>query len=265
MLSNKDIVVVVPIYLPVISSMEMIALKQCFAVLGNYDIVLVVPESLDCSIYEKNFPLVKIMVFHNRYFESLRAYNKLVLDESFYARFATYEYMLIYQLDAYVFKDELLMWANRGYDYIGAPWLPAERKDLRWTARARLYIQRSMGFIVSRKRVFQENDLFYLVGNGGFSLRRIGKMLEVTHFYKDKIDELLDDGLPFYPEDVLLLLEVGGKYILRRPSYRVAMKFAMEHNPWWAYRQNNNQLPFGCHNWYDEQALPFWSQFINLK
>ena len=32
--------------------------------------------------------------------------------------------MLIYQLDAYVFKDELLNWANKGYDYIGAPWLP---------------------------------------------------------------------------------------------------------------------------------------------
>lgn len=35
--------------------------------------------------------------------------------------------MLVYQLDAYAFKDELFFWASLGYDYIGAPWMPHQR------------------------------------------------------------------------------------------------------------------------------------------
>lgn len=265
MLSNKDIVVIVPIYLPTPSSMEMVALKQCLTVLSGYDIVLIMPQSLDASVYERLYPKIKKTTFHDECFKSLRAYNRLVLEESFYTQFASYKYMLIYQLDAYVFKDELLMWANKGYDYIGAPWLPAERRDLKWRGRFRLRCERLLNSIVNQKVLHQEKYLFYRVGNGGLSLRKIDKMIEVTHAYKNRIAELLEDEASFYPEDVLLLLEPSGKYILRKPSYKEAMKFAVEHNPWWAYKHNNNKLPFGCHNWYDEEALPFWSQFINLK
>ena len=31
--------------------------------------------------------------------------------------------MLIYQLDAFVFQDDLAYWCQQNYDYIGAPWL----------------------------------------------------------------------------------------------------------------------------------------------
>lgn len=265
MLSNKDIVVVVPIYLPTPSSMEMAAFKQCLAVLSGYDIVLAMPESLDASVYEKVYPKVKKITFEDECFKSLRAYNKLVLKESFYAQFASYKYMLIYQLDAYVFQDELLLWANKGYDYIGAPWLPADRRDLKWTGWLRFRFGRFLNSIMNRRVSHLEKYLFYRVGNGGLSLRKIDKMLEVTHAYKSRIDELLEDDAPFYPEDVLLLLEPKGKYTLSRPSYKEAMKFAVEHNPWWAYKHNHYRLPFGCHNWYNEEALTFWSQFINLN
>ncbi len=39
--------------------------------------------------------------------------------------------MLIYQLDAYVFKGEWLFWANQEYDYIGAPWIPWKKEHLK--------------------------------------------------------------------------------------------------------------------------------------
>jgi hypothetical protein len=38
--------------------------------------------------------------------------------KQFYERFVAYDYMLIYQLDAYVFKDELDDWSAKGYDLL---------------------------------------------------------------------------------------------------------------------------------------------------
>ena len=39
-----------------------------------------------------------------------------------YERYAAYEFMFTYELDAFVFKDELEKWCEQGWDYIGAPW-----------------------------------------------------------------------------------------------------------------------------------------------
>lgn len=44
-----------------------------------------------------------------------------MLSAEFYDRFAAYEYVLIYQLDAFVFADRLAEFCQMGYDYIGAP------------------------------------------------------------------------------------------------------------------------------------------------
>lgn len=51
-----------------------------------------------------------------------------MLTKEFYLRFRQWEYLLIYQLDAYVFQDELMDWCNKGYDYIGAPFLKLNRE-----------------------------------------------------------------------------------------------------------------------------------------
>lgn len=47
-----------------------------------------------------------------------------MLEADFYRRFGKYKYMLIYQLDAFVFSDKLLDFCEMGYDYIGAPVYP---------------------------------------------------------------------------------------------------------------------------------------------
>ena len=117
-MNKKDIAVVIPIYLPSLSNSERISLEQCLKLLSSYSIVVIKPESLDLDDIINFFGLTHIEAFPDKHFVSLRAYNKLVLSEEFYRSFQHYTYMLIYQLDAYVFKDELLNWANKGYDYI---------------------------------------------------------------------------------------------------------------------------------------------------
>lgn len=100
-------------------------------------------------------------------------------------------------------------------------------------------------------------------GMGGFSLRNISKMIAITREYKSKIAQWLDDEKPFYPEDVLLFVEIRKKqYRLRTPRYDKALQFSMEVGAEWAFNYNKRQLPFGCHAWYHKEYYPFWSRLI---
>ena len=122
-MNKKDIAIVIPIYLSSLSEDEKRSIEQCLKLLFEYSIVVIKPKHLEIDDIIQKYKLSQVEVFPDECFSSLRAYNKTVLTEEFYTRFQNYTYMLIYQLDAYVFKDELLEWATKGYDYIGAPWL----------------------------------------------------------------------------------------------------------------------------------------------
>lgn len=265
-MDKKDIVVVVPIYLTTLSKVEELSLHQCVTVLSDYSIVLIKPQNLNIDFILSRYPQLSFEEFSDECFRSLREYNKMVLKSFFYERFSKYKYMLIYQLDAYVFKDELLYWANRGYDYIGAPWLPWKRRHLSLCGRYRLLFQYAFYKALNPQQLRKDEKYYYYqVGNGGFSLRNIEKMIEITSYYEDKITILLADDKKFYPEDVFLLLELtDSKHSMRRPSFEEALKFSMEESPAWAYEYNHNQLPFGCHNWYREDFFRFWSHHIMI-
>lgn len=266
-MKKEDIIVIVPIYLNTLSLFEEKSLKQCIKILSDYSIMLIKPISLNIESVLSRYPQLDVTEFPDECFKSLRAYNKLVLDTTFYKKFIQYKYMLIYQLDAFVFKDELLYWANLGYDYIGAPWLPWKKRHLNLWGRFRLLFQYNFFRRFNPQRLRKEDKYYYYqVGNGGLSLRKICKMIEITSHYQDKISALLADNKEFYPEDVFLLLELtDAKCVLRKPSFKEALKFSMEENSEWAYKYNHNLLPFGCHNWYRKDKLNFWSQFIDLN
>lgn len=265
-MDKKDIVVVVPIYLSTLSPMEAISLKQCLALLAEYSIVIIKPESLDVTGLQLQYSFPSIETFPDACFSSLRAYNKLVLDETFYLRFESYKYMLIYQLDAYVFKDELLFWASKEYDYVGAPWVPWTNHYLSWSGKHRLLLKRWFWQRICRQKLYNEKYFYYQVGNGGFSLRKIKKMIDITRYYNQEIRDLLADDRPFLPEDIFLLLNLDNKkHQLKKPRFDEALKFAVEHNPQWAYEYSKKELPFGCHNWGDKNMYSFWSNFILCK
>lgn len=113
-MDKKDIVVVVPIYLPALSEMEAVSLKQCLDILSDYSIVIIKPENLDISNIQSQFLLPKVISFPDRCFQGIEAYNRLMLDVAFYRTFSSYTYMLVYQLDAYAFKDELFFGLHWG-------------------------------------------------------------------------------------------------------------------------------------------------------
>lgn len=262
-MDKKDIVVVVPVYLPVLSELEAVSLRQCLNILSDYSIVVIKPENLDISDIQAQFLFTQVVSFPDECFRGIEAYNRLMLDAAFYKAFSEYAFMLIYQLDAYVFKDELFFWASLRYDYIGAPWMPHQKKYWKFPTRYIWLAQRCFWRIFYPKHLRKLKYCWYHVGNGGLSLRKIKKFIEITEHYKPLIDRWMREGNFFLPEDVFLLLNTTDRGArLKRPPYKLAMKFAIEQIPAWGYRENGCQLPFGCHNWTHPEMLPFWTQFI---
>ncbi|RZK12550.1 MAG: hypothetical protein EOO46_02765 [Flavobacterium sp.] len=218
-------------------------------------------------------PSFEIEHIDSSWLVNITSYNKLKKSLFFYELFKEYEFVLTYELDAWVFRDELLFWCNKGYDYIGAPWFKG------WAQGG--------------------NPEVIGVGNSGFSLRntaksitcieRIEKLRRVRSFwFSSKLQALwrFNNMIIFFGSmlklrsgkylDDLLLGDIHnedhywGEYVSHTFSdYKVAsiddaIRFSFEVNPSILYNINNCQLPFGCHGWekYDQE---FWANFIEVK
>lgn len=251
---QRTVAVVTPIHRPDLTPAEVISLERALTVLAPYDHYLAAPQGLNIEAYEALFARhgkrARLAWFSPASFSSVEAYCRMLTGMAFYQRFRRYQNLLIYQLDCYVFRDELLEWCARGYDYIGAPWFKGA------DAAA-------------------EDAEFAGVGNGGFSLRRVGaarRALLCYHAARLWAFTLGRMARPFNPqdwnqhlrdnEDRFWGLTLGPRVPgFRLPSVEDAIPFAFEVNPRRLFRMNGKQLPFGCHAWgrYDPS---FWAQFI---
>lgn len=255
-------VVVIPIYKSILSSDEIISLDQCFKILGQHEICFVAPLGLDVSEYQSRLNQeMNVEFFDPNYFTNIRGYNQLMLSLEFYTRFKSYEYMLIYQLDCFVFRDELDYWCKQGYDYIGAPWLENSYYRKSKYKKLKFLIYR---FIKTRFNKYGDKDiLVYNVGNGGFSLRKISKCIKVLNNTPTKVlNKFRESNDPklIYNEDVFWSFEA--KKILK-PNYIVASKFALDLGADIGIRLNKGMLPFGCHAWH--KKYQYWKNYIEIK
>src|SRR5206468_1498508 len=98
-------------------------------------------------------PGFEVVAFPARHFKSARTHGRLELTTAYYEIFLAYEHILVYELDSLVFSDELEPWCDRGYDYVGAPWITTPLNP-----------------------TYRDPEA---VGNGGFSLRRPAACLRV--------------------------------------------------------------------------------------
>ena len=258
----NSVVVVVPIYKSSFTLHEQISFTQCLKVLNRYPIKIIKPISLDIDLLLAGVPNITVETFEDSYFKSVQTYNRLMLSTEFYERFLDYEYMLIYQLDAFVFKDELDEWCSKGYDYIGAPWR-IERDFSSVTDRLLFSLKKQIAIWFNLKDKNRNNQpldviLKMTVGNGGFSLRKVRKMLDIVRNHRPKIEQYLAGKGSFYNEDIFFCIEMNRYFKrVRLPHWQEALRFAVEDLPSKAFVLNNHQLPFGCHAW-DIHELSFW-------
>jgi hypothetical protein len=255
---NKFLVkIIVPVYKTTFSPYETVSLNQCCNILKNYPLIFVKPESLNSNELLEKFPMFQTESFPDSYFKGLKGYNQLMLSSEFYERFSDAEYILIYQPDAFIFKDDLKYWCNLSYDYIGAPWIPKERNPI-----ALFFYKRKL-----KKKPYKKEILFK-VGNGGFSLRKVASFAEITQKEKKRIATYLfpaDSKMNFFPEDVFWALEpqrLGYKFKI--PDYKKALEFAFDQYPENCF-DLTGKLPLGCHGWNRTKGWRFWKKHIPVK
>lgn len=226
MYESRQAAIVIPVYKKELSLEEQISLAQAARALGAYDCYFVCPQLLVCGYKPDK---IKEVRFDDKWFVSLRAYSELMLQKEFYQAFLDYEYVLLYQLDSFVFSDKLLEFCNQEYDYIGAPWIHgiAFYKD--------------------------PGHMLHYVGNGGFSLRRVPAFLH----WLEEVD--LSGVSKTVNEDVLIA--AYGPPVLRIPPVEEALRFAFDLDPRSCFEKNNRCLPFGCHAW-QKIDLEFWRTHI---
>jgi len=257
--------VLIPVYKSQLSKFEVLSFEKCLKILSNYDIYIVTFQELDLSIYKEISKTlgkeIQYSYFDKSYFSSLRGYNKLMMSQDFYLRFKDYDYMLIYQLDAYVFSDELDYWTGLNYDYIGPPWFEEYKS-------------------------FEEGKRLWKVGNGGLSLRKIQKFIEITDKenyklnYKFYFDYFKSFNTPIYKNLIISFIctlffkyKINEDYFLiylsdylnkgmKIPDINLAYSFAFEKSPSYLFKLNNMTLPFACHAFEKNEFDKFWNRFI---
>ncbi|MES2650951.1 MAG: DUF5672 family protein [Bacteroidota bacterium] len=258
-------VIVVPLYKDVLNKFEYISLQQCFKIFDTQLICAIKPNSLDLTSLLNEFPFQNIISFDDSYFEDIHGYNKLMMSTLFYEKFLSYNYMLIYQPDAFVFSDKLNYWVNAGYDYIGAPWLRPLKTN---SALNQLFLKLKSDvytkFNIKKAGLPRGKQFFNKVGNGGFSLRNIKKFHELSISKKKTAEYYINLRNPAFNEDIFWSVEVNRqKKKLNIPNYKRAVQFSIETFPEYAFSLNNYELPFGCHAW--EKQLDFWKDKIEKE
>ena len=261
-----SVVVVIPLYESTPDQWQQKSFEQCCKVLGKHNICIVTHRSVEINVYQEIASRYGVKphkeCFDASFFASIAGYNLLMLDKSFYQRFANYNYILIYQLDAWVFRDELDDWCSKGYDYIGAPWMENNNGELKLSG----------------------------VGNGGFSLRRIQHFVDVLNYrgpvrkanqlnllptfkniiYKFFYSVGYQNTISYYKKDETLFEDIflsiflsNTKLRARMPTPEEASHFAFEKHPSYLFSKNR-QLPFGCHAWGKYEYEIFWKKYINI-
>ena len=238
-MNKSDIAIIVPIYKIDLNPFEKISLEQLRRTLIDYSIFFVCPNSLiiDGLSEVTGFQIER---FDDCYFSGIESYSRFCTSEDLYLRFISFEYILIYQLDAFVFSDNLLCFCEKGYDYYGAP-------------------------IPDRIWPYLNNK----IGSGGLSLRRISSTLDMVR----NQDRIMSEYKKEYPEaesnKAFYLEDRFFAYCAQRadiqysvPGIEEALKFAIEFNVDDIYNGIENHLPFGCHKWYAEN-FDFWWPLIS--
>ncbi len=270
---TKRVAIMVPLPTPDLSADDEVSMRHLRKHLDHYDKFLLVPKGM--GIRMDGF---QVMELDRRHFGSAANHNRMLYRTDFWEKFADYEYVLMYHLDALVFSDQLLDWCGQGLDYIGSPFLIC--KDSPWVRVERC-------------------------GNGGFALYRVPSVIKVLW------NRYLADPSKYYEDHCWRLIEFRSKllkslrsaapaWLKKRaapglsqqlwkmerievnergndlfwsdkakdflPGFKVGtleqgLAFSFEMEPRRCLERTGGKMPFGCHAWgrYDRA---FWEPHL---
>lgn len=243
-MSKRKICIIIPIYNEYPSESEKKSILRNTTVLQQYDVYAVHPAGMNINEY-KMYRIYKYIPFKKKYFRSNKSYSRLLLSGSFYDCFNEYDYMLIAQTDTYILNSNysLEYFINMSYDYYGAPW-PCGPFATPYGIREHI------------KSIFVHNSKQLLVGNGGFSLRKISstKRLVKRHALYIKIFWRLNEDLFF------------SLHGMKHKGYSacpitIASQFALETNMDSEISKGN--LPYAIHAWEKHLSKKLQNELIH--
>jgi hypothetical protein len=242
---ESNLEIAIPIYKKSFDQEEQLLVDRMFKVFNERYISFFGPASLEKSYYLDRYPSAKQMTFESDYFLSVQGYSRLLLSKKFYESFGEKEFLLISQPDVYVFRDELDTWLSKPYDYVGAPW----PNGFSVTLNMGRFKNATNGTLVNA-----------FVGNGGFSLRRINKCVQLLEKDSEVAEWFSKTGSS---EDLFFSFvgQMTSNFVLPNPIE--ASLFAMEARPEIFYDLNGNCIPMAAHA-FRKFSPDFWSPRMNL-
>ena len=221
-----EVAIVIPIYKPVMDMCEKISFNQVRRMFSGYDIYFLMPESLRIAFEHNGISEIRM---YDEYFESVSTYNRLMLAKETYENFTDYKYILIYQLDGFVFNNRLQYFCGLDYDYIGAPWLYGVFE-----------------YVSSSKNI-------WYVGNGGVSLRNVNATIRLLQEKKCKYKG---------NEDVFFATSNSENF--RVAPMDVALEFSFDEEVEKAFEINHYKMPMCAHAWY-KYNIDFYRSYIESE
>lgn len=270
---NNSICAVLPVHKPAMTGYERVSLKACCTHLQNFDCFLVHPAGMDISEYLQVYPALIAKPVNPQWLSSVEDYNRMKVDAAFYEMFHTYNYMLTYELDAFIFSSDFEKYQVFEFDFIGAPIFE--------------------GYMNADK-----NSRFLGCLNSGFSVRNIQSCIKVLQeipalkrqwklfrFFKTNFTitrkilvKMKWKKLVVFEHDHWVAY-IKGQYFhedifwsditpVLFPFYKVAdfksaSSFSFEVNAPHLFKLNNQTLPMGCHAW--AKFMDFWKDHIDMK
>lgn len=265
--------VVIIVYKPSVSGLELLCLRQAATVLRAHPFVLVTPPELETAFYAQELPAgMRVIRLPEAYFAGIAGHNRLLVAPEFYQALLEWDCVLLHHLDAWVFRDELTAWCRRGYDYIGSPLysIRSPQDERVYVGNGGLPLRRPAAFLRvlgQRGLVFrpvwlrQMAGYFWQHGPRWRVLLQVPKLCGYANTYPYLLRRVRSGRLN---EDVFWssLRDDEVYHGLRIPTVATAAQFSLEQRPAEFVAMNGGRLPFGCHAWHKPEVYPFWRQHI---
>jgi hypothetical protein len=162
--------IITPIYKINLNEEEKVYMQVTSQNNQGFKKIFAAPYGLNLNFYKQNFPEWEFAFFSRKYFDSRFEYNKLMLSAEFYQNFIDHQYIVICQTDAVLLRD-LKNIENLTYDYLGSTWDP----NIRIIRMGKIKYRKSP--IIGK--IYSSYEL--KSGNGGLSIRKTSKMLEICY------------------------------------------------------------------------------------
>lgn len=240
--------IVTPHQGPPFNEVALLSFRRSAEVLSAHRWIFAVPHGTDMTPFREIAPNAEARYFPKEYFSSKRSAQWFYMHPELFDAFEDFDFILIHQLDVFVFEDQLQHWVDQAvennWDYIGAPWL-----NHQWLRFANNPLARLPWHWLLNEPV----------GSGGFSLRRVATCREASRKDAWIIRKFLRH---FVPEDIYwcqLAQKLGTAF--HRPPIEIAAKFAFETECDRCQQMTGGKMPFAVHGW-NRHDWEFWQDKI---